>query len=79
MITDRPGELEQLLGIFREAGANILEVHHHRFYASAPIGQIGVSITIETRDQAHIDEITTLLEKRGYGPASERQGADTIK
>lgn len=79
VITDRPGELEQLLGIFREAGANILEVHHHRFSASAPIGQIGVSITIETRDQAHIDEITTLLEKRGYGPASERQGADTIK
>lgn len=79
VITDRPGELEQLLGIFREAGANILEVHHHRFSASAPIGQIGVSITIETRDQVHIDEITTLLEQRGYGLAPERQGADTIK
>ncbi len=79
VITDRPGQLESMLGIFRQAGANILEVHHHRFSASAPIGQIGVSITIETRDQAHIDEITTLLKKKGYWLAPERQGADTIK
>jgi threonine dehydratase len=79
IITDRPGELEHMLGTFREAGANVLEVHHHRFSASAPIGQIGVSITLETRDQKHIDEIVSLLEKRGYLITPERQGADTIK
>ncbi len=65
-IPDLPGALEALLGIFREAGANVLEVHHHRFSGSAPIGQIGVSITIETKDQLHIDEIGALLRERGY-------------
>ncbi len=66
MIIDRPGALESLLGIFSEAGANILEVHHHRFSGSAPIGQIGVSITIETSDQDHIEQIKSLLDATGY-------------
>jgi threonine dehydratase len=66
MIIDRPGALESMLGILSEVGANILEVHHHRFSGSAPIGQIGVSITIETKDREHINQITELLKKRGY-------------
>jgi len=66
MIIDRPGALESLLGTFSEAGANILEVHHHRFSGSAPIGQIGVSITIETRDREHIERIKSLLNGKGY-------------
>lgn len=66
MIIDRPGALESMLGIFREVGANVLEVHHHRFSGSAPIGQIGVSITLETKDLAHIKQIKDLLKKRGY-------------
>lgn len=66
MIIDRPGALESMLGIFSEVGANVLEVHHHRFSGSAPIGQIGVSITIETKDRAHINQIKELLRKRGY-------------
>ncbi len=65
-ILDRPGALERLLGIFREAGANVLEVHHHRFSGSAPIGQIGITITVETRDQAHIEAIRALITGRGY-------------
>lgn len=65
-IRDEPGSLEQLLGIFREMGANVLEVQHHRFFGNAPIGEIGVSITIETRNREHIEEIKALLSERGY-------------
>jgi threonine dehydratase len=66
VITDRPGSLESILGIFRESGANVVEVHHHRFASHAPIGQIAVSVTAETRDQAHIDLLKSVFESRGY-------------
>lgn len=66
MIIDQPGALESMLGIFREVGANVLEVHHHRLSGSAPIGQIGVSITLETKNMAHIKQIKDLLRERGY-------------
>ena len=72
-IRDEPGALEKLLGIFREQGANVLEIQHHRFSSSAPIGQIRVSVTAETRNQEHIDEIQTMLAQRGY--ASRQVGA----
>lgn len=66
VIIDKPGALEQMLSTFRESGANVLEVAHHRFSGDAPIGQIMVSVTAETRDEAHISELKVLLEKRGY-------------
>lgn len=65
-IRDEPGALEMLLGIFRELGANVLEVDHHRFSSHAPMGQIQVSVTVETRNQAHIDQINALLASHGY-------------
>jgi threonine dehydratase len=66
VITDRPGSLESILGIFRESGANVVEVHHHRFASHASIGQIAVSVTVETRNQAHIDLLKGVIESRGY-------------
>lgn len=65
-IRDEPGALEKLLGIYREMGANVLEVDHHRFSSSAPMGQIQVSVTVETRNQEHIDQIKSMLASRGY-------------
>jgi threonine dehydratase len=58
--------LGSILGIFRESGANVVEVHHHRFASHAPIGQIAVSVTVETRNQAHIDLLKGVIESRGY-------------
>lgn len=65
-LKDRPGSLEAILGVFRESGANVVEVHHHRFAQRAPIGQIAVSITVETRDKDHIQRLKALIEARGY-------------
>ena len=66
IIPDRPGQLEIILGLFRESGANVLEIAHHRFASEAPVGQIGVSITVETKNKAHILELKSLLKARGY-------------
>ncbi len=66
VVQDRPGNLEQLLTTFRHQGANILEVHHHRLSPTAPIGQVGVTVTVETRDQAHQDDIIQALQSQGH-------------
>ncbi|MFT4799865.1 MAG: threonine dehydratase [Candidatus Azotimanducaceae bacterium] len=66
IIPDRPGHLEIVLGVFRESGANVLEIAHHRFATEAPVGQIGVSITVETKHKAHILELKSLLTEKGY-------------
>jgi len=64
-IKDQPGGLEKLLGLFRHSGANVLEVHHHRFGSEAPIGLIKVSVTVETRDKEHIEELKLQLIAEG--------------
>lgn len=66
VIPDRPGGLEELLGVYRALGANVLEVQHHRFSSQAPVGQIGVSVTVETRNQNHIEALNQALSERGY-------------
>ncbi len=66
VVQDRPGNLEQLLTTFRHQGANVLEVHHHRLSPTAPIGQVGVTVTVETRNRAHQEEIIQALQKNHY-------------
>ncbi|MFT5013094.1 MAG: hypothetical protein ACI9HA_001751, partial [Dinoroseobacter sp.] len=34
--------------------------------SEAPVGQVGVSVTLETRNSAHIDELKAVLIERGY-------------
>jgi threonine dehydratase len=66
VIQDRPGKLENLLTVFRQSGANILEVSHHRLSPRASIGQVGVSITIETRNKDHLEQIEQDLKEQNY-------------
>lgn len=66
VIADRPGGLEDLLGVYRALGANVLEVQHHRFSSQAPVGRIGVSVTVETRNKEHIEALNRALTDRGY-------------
>jgi len=65
-VDDRPGGLAGLLKGVAEARGNVIEVIHNRTSATVPIGQTGVEILIETRDAAHIDELTARLKAGGY-------------
>lgn len=65
-LIDCPGALEAILSLIRKAGANILEVYQHRYAKDAPIGQINVSFTIETRNRQHIADIEDAIEQNGY-------------
>ncbi|MDA0792111.1 MAG: threonine ammonia-lyase, partial [Proteobacteria bacterium] len=71
VIPDRPGALEKLLGVFREVGANVLEVHHHRYASTAPAGTIGVTVTVETRNPEHVETLRKELVLDGFQLLSE--------
>jgi threonine dehydratase len=65
-LDDRPGSLSLLTAVVGEAGGNIVEVHHQRLFASAPIRSTEVELAIETMDRAHADTLVRALEARGY-------------
>jgi threonine dehydratase len=65
-ITDRPGMLGEIAGELGRCGANILEVHHRRFYLDVPAKGAVVEIVIETKDRAHADSTVERLRLHGF-------------
>ena len=67
-IPDRPGVLGQIATRLGQLGANILEVEHRRLFLDVPAKGAKLDVTVETRDQAHGEEVFQALEKEGYQP-----------
>jgi threonine dehydratase len=67
-IPDRPGVLGQIATRLGQLGANILEVYHRRLFLDVPAKGAKLDVTVETRDQAHGEEIFQALEAEGYQP-----------
>ncbi len=65
-ISDRPGTLGEIASELGRCGANILEVHHRRFYLDVPAKGTLVDIVIETKDRAHADKTLARLRTRGF-------------
>lgn len=65
-LDDRPGELVALLRIISEAGANVLDVEHHRWGIEIPVGRVQVSLLLEVRDQDHSQALIDRLSHAGF-------------
>jgi threonine dehydratase len=65
-LDDRPGALSRLTAVVGEAGGNIVEVHHQRLFAAAPIRSTEVELAVETMDRDHADTLVRALEDKGY-------------
>ncbi len=65
-ISDRPGSLMQLLHVVSETGANIVSINHAREAKAADVGACIVTMVLETRDQAHIQQIQDQLTQQEY-------------
>lgn len=63
---DKPGQLAHTLARVAETEANILEVHHDRTYSKELVGDVGVELTLETRNFAHQDFIMRFLQDAGF-------------
>lgn len=65
-VSDKAGNLAKLLDLVAGTGANILEINHVRSHMDINITSCVVRMTVETRDQAHKDEVYALLAENGF-------------
>ena len=65
-LIDKAGNLAQLVACVAECGANILDIEHEREDAKTEVNSCVVTMTLETRDEAHIRKIRERLVSHGY-------------
>ena len=65
-LIDKAGNLAQLVACVAESGANILDIEHEREDAKTEVNSCVVTMTLETRDEAHIRKIRESLVSHGY-------------
>lgn len=74
LVPDRPGMLAAVLDHLAESGANVVEVYHQRAIWLAPLGQVGIELILEVRDEKHGREVHKHLENSGYHVERQGQG-----
>ena len=65
-LIDRPGQLEQVSRIIAGCGGNVVAVHHDRGDENMAINSCYLTLQLETRDFAHIEEIKNALRSEGF-------------
>ncbi|WP_020577186.1 threonine ammonia-lyase [Actinopolymorpha alba] len=65
-VPDQPGGLAALLGELASADANVLDVVHERTSSHLHVGEVEVSLQVETRGKQHREEILARLRKAEY-------------
>jgi len=68
---DRPAQLSVVSTLVAKLGANIVDVEHDRKTDSTDLQHCILRLGLETRNQAHIDEIIAAIRGIGY-PCKER-------
>lgn len=66
VIPDKPGELLKLLGIINDTHANIMSIGHDRLSNRLRLGDVVVTLELETRDHEHIIALQNRLLGAGY-------------
>ncbi|HWF73080.1 MAG TPA: threonine ammonia-lyase [Solirubrobacteraceae bacterium] len=67
-IPDRPGALASLLSLIGAAGANLLDVQHVREGFDLHVRETAVQTVLETRGDAHAEEVLSAIRESGYEP-----------
>ncbi|MDQ6775871.1 MAG: pyridoxal-phosphate dependent enzyme, partial [Actinomycetota bacterium] len=67
-IPDRPGALARLLSLIADAGANLLDVQHVREGFDLHVRETAVQTVLETRGDAHADEVLNAIRESEYEP-----------
>lgn len=65
-LIDQPGQLQQVSKIIAECGGNVTSVHHERAGETESINGCYLRIAMETRNYAHVVEITDALRNAGF-------------
>lgn len=66
VLKDTPGELNRLLSKVAAEGANVVTIEHGREMQRFDIGYCGVHLVVETRDEAHREQLAAALKQAGF-------------
>ncbi|WP_101295321.1 threonine ammonia-lyase [Halegenticoccus soli] len=66
VLKDRPGALEDLIGIIADARANIYAIQHDRTSRDIAMNAAEVVLDLETRGEDHVEELLDALRSNGY-------------
>jgi threonine dehydratase len=65
-IEDRPGQLNQLLTSIAALKINVREMSYLPTMQSLPVQHVEVTLTLETRDRQHVEQLIATLHQKGY-------------
>ena len=64
LLKDKPGALKEVVDELSALSANIVEVLHDRLSSNVHAGTTGVTLSLETENQKHTDQITQHLKEK---------------
>lgn len=67
-LRDRPGELSNISRIISETDANVTRVDHSRIGGSLSMGDVTITIDMETKGREHSEQVLGRLRSSGYQP-----------
>jgi threonine dehydratase len=68
-LPDRTGELHRLSGVISDSGANVIGVEHRRDgVANRLLGDVEITMQLETRGPEHVKSVIAILEENGFKP-----------
>jgi threonine dehydratase len=65
-LMDKPGALKNLTKIFEDTDANIVQIDYDRYSASLDFGEANIIIAVETKGEAHQENLRKKLKKASY-------------
>lgn len=65
-LIDKPGALMALTDSLKFAGANIVKIDYDRFSTKLDYGEAMIFITLETKGEAHQEQIRQILSQKGF-------------
>ncbi|RAN76448.1 threonine ammonia-lyase [Bacillus sp. SRB_336] len=68
MLNDRPGSLATISRIIAENDANVTGVDHTRVGGSISMGDVSITVNLETKGHEHCEQVLTALRSEGFQP-----------
>ncbi|NVJ52108.1 MAG: threonine ammonia-lyase [Campylobacteraceae bacterium] len=65
-LMDKPGSLTHLSDIFKDCGANIVQIDYDRDSVKLEFGEAQITISVETKGEEHQKTISEKLKQNGY-------------
>jgi len=65
-LVDRPGELIKLTRLVAQQRCNIVQIEHRREGVTLEVADVGVDLTVVTRNEEHCQQLIALREQNGF-------------